>query len=196
MEEVISEGSERFRAVDADEDEFCTIIYTADTTGRPKGVMLTHGNLLSNAHGFIRHVDLGHEDRRLVVLPLSHAFGLGTCNTTFLSGAKTYIMRSFSVLEVLQAIERYRITQMSVVPTMIIMMLNHPEAGRFDTSSVRLWISGSAPLPVEVMEGFERKFGGTILEGYGCSEASAGVSINPVKGPVKPGSVGIPFPEV
>lgn len=196
MDEVMSGGSGGFKTVEAGEDEVCTIIYTAGTTGRPKGVMLTHGNLLSNAHGFIRHVDLGHEDRRLVVLPLSHAFGLGTCNTTFLSGAKTYIMRSFSVVEVLQAIERYRITQMSVVPTMIIMMLNHPEADRFDTSSVRLWISGSAPLPVEVMEAFQRRFGGTILEGYGCSEASAGVSINPVRGPVKPGSVGVPFPGV
>jgi long-chain acyl-CoA synthetase len=196
MGEVISSGSERFATIEADEDDVCTIIYTAGTTGRPKGVMLTHGNLLSNADGFIRHVGLDHKDRRLVVLPLSHAFGLGTCNTTFLSGAKTYIMKSFNALEVLQAIERYRITQMSVVPTMIILMLNHPEAGRFDTSSMRLWISGSAPLPVEVMGAFERKFGGTILEGYGCSEASAGVSINPVKGPVKPGSVGVPFHEV
>jgi long-chain acyl-CoA synthetase len=97
---------------------------------------------------------------------------------------------------VLEAIERYRVQSMSGVPTMFVYLLHYPEAERFDTSSMRLWGSGASALPVEIVEPFERKFGGRILEGYGLTEASPVVSAHRLSGVRKLGSVGQPIPGV
>src|SRR5262249_59194243 len=95
---------------------------------------------------------------------------------------------------VLGTIEAFRATGMSGVPTMFVYLLNYPDAGRFDTRSMRAWGSGAAPMPVELVEPFERKFGGKLLEGYGLTEASPVVSAHRLSGPRKLGSVGQPIP--
>jgi long-chain acyl-CoA synthetase len=92
--------------------------------------------------------------------------------------------------------QRYRVRSMAGVPTMFVYLLNYPDAGRFDTSSMRLWGSGAAPLPLEIVEPFERTFGGRILEGYGLTEASPVVSAHRLSGVRKLGSVGQPLPGV
>jgi long-chain acyl-CoA synthetase len=97
---------------------------------------------------------------------------------------------------VLQTIQEFRAVSMSAVPTMLIYLLNYPEADRFDTRSMRAWGSGAAPLPTEIVEPFERKFGGRILEGYGLTEASPVVSAHRLSGLRKVGSVGRAIPGV
>ena len=96
----------------------------------------------------------------------------------------------------LETIQRYRVQSMAGVPTMFVYLLHYPDAGRFDTSSMRSWGSGAAPLPLEIVEPFEKKFGGRILEGYGLTEASPVVSAHRFSGVRKLGSVGPPIPGV
>jgi long-chain acyl-CoA synthetase len=97
---------------------------------------------------------------------------------------------------VLETIERFRVESMAGVPTMYVYLLNYPEADRFDTSSMRSWGSGAAPLPLEIVEPFEKKFGGRLMEGYGLTEASPVVSAHRLSGVRKLGSVGQPIPGV
>jgi long-chain acyl-CoA synthetase len=111
-------------------------------------------------------------------------------------GTRGVLLRWFNPEAVLEAIQRYRVESMSVVPTMLVYLLHYPDAGRFDTSSMRLWGSGAAPLPVEIVEPFEAKFGGRIQEGYGLTEASPVVSAHRLSGVRKLGSVGQPIPGV
>ena len=106
------------------------------------------------------------------------------------------LLRWFNPEGVLETIQQYRVQSMSAVPTMFVYLLHYPDAGRFDTSSMRLWGSGAAPLPVEIVEPFETKFGGRILEGYGLTEASPVVSAHRLSGVRKLGSVGQPIPGV
>jgi long-chain acyl-CoA synthetase len=111
-------------------------------------------------------------------------------------GTKGVLLRWFNPDGVLEAIQHYRVESMSAVPTMLVYLLNYPDAARFDTSSMRLWGSGAAPLPLEIVEPFERKFGGRILEGYGLTEASPVVSAHRLSGARKLGSVGQALPGV
>jgi len=106
------------------------------------------------------------------------------------------LLRWFHPEAVLQAIQDFKAVSMSAVPTMLLYLLHYPDAGRFDTSSMRVWGSGAAPLPTEVVEPFERQFGGKILEGYGLTEASPVVSAHRLSGPRKLGSVGRANPGV
>jgi long-chain acyl-CoA synthetase len=117
-------------------------------------------------------------------------------NAGSILGTKGVLLRWFNPEGVLETIQRYRVESMSGVPTMFVYLLHYPDAGRFDTSSMRLWGSGAAPLPAEIVEPFERKFGGRILEGYGLTEASPVVSAHRFSGVRKLGSVGQALPGV
>jgi long-chain acyl-CoA synthetase len=111
-------------------------------------------------------------------------------------GTRGVLLRWFNPEGVLEAIQRYRVESMSAVPTMLLYLLHYSDAGRFDTSSMRVWGSGAAPLPLEIVEPFEKKFGGRIQEGYGLTEASPVVSAHRLSGVRKLGSVGQPIPGV
>jgi long-chain acyl-CoA synthetase len=193
---LLAGESDAFPSVERADDDLAVILYTAGTTGRPKGVALSHANLASNARAAASLYELDRTAWALMVLPLSHSYGLTVMNAGSILGTKGVLMRWFNPEGVLEAIERYRVESMSGVPTMFVYLLNYPDATRFDTSSMRLWGSGAAPLPLEIVEPFERKFGGRILEGYGLTEASPVVSAHRLSGVRKLGSVGQALPGV
>jgi len=178
-----------------EDDDTAVILYTSGTTGRPKGAELTHANLARNAAVAATTLfSLEPDDVIMGCLPLFHSFGQ-TCglNAAVGSGASLTLLPRFDPGEVLKTIQRDRVTVFEGVPTMYIALLNHPERHRFDTSSLRVCVSGGAALPVEVLRGFEEAFGCVILEGYGLSETSPVASFNHPNRERKPGSIGTPI---
>lgn len=195
-EELVARERDDFPMVAREAADLAVILYTSGTTGRPKGVALSHGNLASNARAAASLHELDRSAWALAVLPLSHSYGLTVMNAGHLLGTRAVLLRWFAPEPVLETIQQFRVQSMSGVPTMYVYLLNYPEAGRFDTSSMRVWGSGAAPLPLEIVEPFERMFGGRLLEGYGLTEASPVVSAHRLSGVRKLGSVGQPLPGV
>lgn len=195
-EELVARQPDTFAAVERAPDDLAVLLYTAGTTGVPKGVALSHRNLLANARSVASLYELDRERWALAVLPLSHSYGLTLMNAGNLLGTRAVLLRWFDPEAVLDAIQRHRVQQMSGVPTMFVYLLHYPEADRFDTSSMRVWGSGAAPLPLEIVEPFERKFGGLLLEGYGLTEAAPVVSAHRLSEERRLGSVGRPVPGV
>ena len=191
-----AQEEESFATVERRSDDLAVILYTSGTTGVPKGVALSHDNLESNARAAAALHELEREDWAVSVLPLSHSYGLTVMNAGHILGSRAALLRWFNPEEVLRTIQQFRAVSMSAVPTMLLYLLNFPDAERFDTGSMRVWGSGAAPLPAEIVEPFERKFGGRILEGYGLTEASPVVSAHRLSGPRKIGSVGQAIPGV
>ncbi len=183
--------------VGPDPNDLALIIYTGGTTDRPKGVMLSHRNLVANAlqtRHWLADVREGRE-RFLCVLPFSHSYGLTTAlNVPVMLGATMIMLPSFQTRQVLQTIKATRPTLFPGVPTMYMAINNFPGVRRFGIRSIRACISGAAPLPVEVQEAFEKLTRGRLVEGYGLTEASPVTHGNPLKGTRKVGSIGIPFP--
>jgi long-chain acyl-CoA synthetase len=177
------------------EDDTAVILYTSGTTGTPKGVLLTHKNLYSNAANSAIHNGT-ERGTTLGVLPLAHVYGLTVSNVCFLTGSAIVVFPSFSLEEVFQAIEKYRVKSFSAVPAMIHAMLSFPLGDQYDTSSLESVGSGSAPMPVALIHAFEQKFGAKVYEGYGLSEAAPVVTAHRKGIPIKPGSVGVPIPGV
>src|SRR5437588_4403553 len=184
-------------ARDVSADDIAVILYTSGTTGNPKGVVLTHRNLISNAiggRGLER--ETRDEETHLAVLPLAHAFGIIVANVFFLRGLTIVAHPRFDTTAVLAAIERHRIASFAGVPAMFVALLFTPDAEKYDTSSLQTCVSGSAPLPVAILQGFEQKFGCRILEGYGLSEASAALTGHTIDMERRAGSVGKALPNV
>ncbi len=195
-EGLVAREPDAFTTVDRADGDLAVILYTAGTTGQPKGVALSHGNLAANARSTASLYELDRERWALAVLPLSHSYGLTVMNAGNVLGTRAVLLRWFTPEAVLAAIEKYRAHQMAGVPTMYVYLLHYPEADRFDTSSMLLWGSGAAPLPVEIVAPFEKRFGGRLLEGYGLTEASPVVSTHRYSGVHKLGSVGQAIPGV
>ncbi len=179
------------------DDELAVLIYTSGTTGRPKGAMLSHHNLVSNAAACAKAIDVGPEDRFLTVLPLFHSFGATVCMILpLMLGAHIVLLPRFSPGEVMQAFGAYRITVFAGVPAMYGVLLNMRDDPSFDLSSLQLCVTGGAPCPPVAIQEFKRRFGASLIEGYGPTEASPVVSVNPPHGVQKIGSVGPPVPGV
>lgn len=176
-------------------DDEAILLYTSGTTGRPKGVILTNYNLLSEA----QNIQIGHKltqhDVTLCILPLFHINGLVvSLISPLFSGGKVVIPRKFSARKFWQWIEHYKVTWFSAVPTIFSIILSKPVDKGNDLSSLRFARSASAPLPLAVLNEFEQKFGIPVIESYGISEASSQVTTNPLP-PLtrKHGSVGRPI---
>src|SRR4030095_9403654 len=195
-DDLMAGQSDRITVVDRADEDLAVILYTAGTTGRPKGVALSHANLASNARAAASLYELDRTAWALMVLPLSHSYGLTVMNAGHILGTKGVLLRWFNPEAVLESIQRYRVQSMAGVPTMFVYLLNYPDADRFDTSSMRSWGSGAAPLPDAIVEPFEKKFGWRLLEGYGLTEASPVVSAHRYSGVRKLGSVGQAIPGV
>lgn len=175
------------------DDDVAVILYTSGTTGKPKGAMLTHGNLCSNADALVRQYKSTHKDRFVIVLPMFHVFCMTICmNSSVAIGGALHILPKFSPVETVSVIRDWKATVFAGVPTMFSFILQTPSATAEDFASIRMTVSGGASIPVEMLRNFEQKFQTIILEGYGLSEASPGVCFNPVDGVRKPGSVGKP----
>jgi long-chain acyl-CoA synthetase len=178
-------------------DEVALLQYTGGTTGLAKGAMLTHRNLYSNAAYLSQILPMTDDDVSLAVLPLYHIYGMTTgMNSALYSGATIVLLPDFHVEQVMNTIQRQKVTIFCAVPTMYIAIISHAKAGEFDLSSVRACISGGAALPMAVRKKFMDLTGGNLVEGYGLSEASPVTHVNPVHdGVVKDGSIGIPIQE-
>jgi long-chain acyl-CoA synthetase len=178
----------------ADDTDDAVILYTSGTTGQPKGAQLTHVGLTRNARLTAETLLQNHpNDVMMGCLPLFHVFGL-TCglNATVLAGGTLTLLPRFDAGKALDIIARDRVTIFEGVPTMYAGMLHHPAADTADTTSLRVCVSGGAAMPVEILRGFEEKFGCMILEGYGLSETSPVASFNHPHRPRKAGSIGTP----
>jgi long-chain acyl-CoA synthetase len=177
------------------EADTALIQYTGGTTGTPKGARLTHQNLTANA----RQVDAldpheGPDDRILGVLPFFHVFAnTAVLNRTILNGGEIVMLPRFDAQQALAAVSRRRITAMPGVPTMYQALMDHPDFVRTDFSSLRVCISGGAPMASEVAARFAANSGALLVEGYGLTESSGVVSCNPYNGTGKVGTIGQPI---
>lgn len=182
-------------AIDPEKD-VALIQYTGGTTGTPKGAMLTHQNLTANARQ-VNAIDPDHQaaDRILGVLPFFHVFA-NTCvlNRTILNGGTITMLPRFDAKQALEAINRTKTTALPGVPTMYQALLDNPGLAKTDFSSLRICISGGAPMAAELREKFVAATGASLVEGYGLTESSGVVATNPYEGPVKPGTIGQPLP--
>ena len=182
--------------VQRDDDDVAVILHTSGTTGKPKGAMLTHGNLGRNCEVSVRTlVETTSDDVVMGCLPLFHVFGL-TCglNSSVLAGAMMTLLPRFDPRKALEVIERDAVTVFEGVPTMYSAMLSvADEVSPGATRSLRTCVSGGAALPVQVLTDFEKAFGCTVLEGYGLSESSPAAAFNHPNRPRKAGSIGTPI---
>ena len=178
-------------------NDLAAIIYTGGTTDVPKGVMLSHNNLVANTlqtRHWLPEAQEG-EERFLCVLPISHSYGLTTAmNVPISIGAMLILKSKFDVIDTLKTIKRYHPTIFPGVPQMYMVLKDFPGARKYGIDSINACISGSAPLPVEVQEAFEKLTHGRLVEGYGLTEASPVTHCNPMNGLRKIGCIGIPFP--
>ncbi|MFC1884393.1 class I adenylate-forming enzyme family protein [Thermodesulfobacteriota bacterium] len=191
---LAAENSEELEPEPTKDDDLAALIYTAGTTGRPKGVMHTHYSLYSNAKMQNDTIDLPSGITRIGVLPLCHSYGIaGMNNVAMKGGGKTILMNTFDIDKMFESIEKYKAEVIGAVPTMYVYMLLHPEPEKYDLSSMKWWISGSAPLTLDTWASFKEKFGSEIIEGWGLTEAGANNSCNPLDGIKKVGSIGLPM---
>ncbi|UVO12766.1 long-chain fatty acid--CoA ligase [Mycobacterium sp. SVM_VP21] len=192
---LIADLPEQDAPTDRADDDVAVILHTSGTTGRPKGAMLTHGNLGRNADVCARTlIEIGPDDVVMGCLPLFHVFGL-TCglNSAVLAGAMLTLIPRFDPRKALEVIERDAVTVFEGVPTMYSALLS--VAGEFTPDairSLRTCVSGGAALPVQTLTDFEKNFGCMVLEGYGLSESSPVASFNHPHRPRKAGSIGTP----
>jgi long-chain acyl-CoA synthetase len=196
LEELLGEGRDstvETAGIDAGDPAVC--IYTSGTTGRPKGALLSHNNLLVNCRQITEILHFDERDNFLCVLPLFHSFAGTVCqNAALYGGARTTLLESFQPTRVLEAVEQHKITIFAGVPAMYGALLQFPTDRQYDISSIRLCVSGGAPMPLALMEAFEKKFDTVIIEGDGPTECSPVTSVNPPEGVRKAGSVGLPVP--
>ena len=189
-------------------DDEAIIIYTSGTTGKPKGCLLTHGNLIANARQITRWLGFGTDDRLLTVMPLFHMNAVTvTTMTALYANGSTVVSPKFSASRFWDIIENYQITSFGSVATILSMLLkgsgeqqaagsDHEKpltAHRSQHTNLRFAMCGSAPVPVEVLRKFEERFGVLVVEGYGLSESTCRATFNPPNDDRRPGSCGKPI---
>ncbi len=220
-DKLVSDKPDSLKITETDNDDLAALIYTAGTTGPSKGVMHTHFSLYMTAAGYadfaLRYRSITLEVKSqmydvrthktaevhqmvtsanrmglsLFVLPLSHSYGLATSLMGTLGAMRGIVMKWFNAGEALKLINDFRITNISAVPAMYIMMLNHPDFTKYDLSSLQECACGAAPLPPEIGKMWKEKTGTDILEGWGMTETGATTCGNIPTRPPKYGSIGV-----
>jgi long-chain acyl-CoA synthetase len=197
MDRLMMDASREAPASEVRSDDTAAILFTSGTTEDPKGVQLTHENLVANAlqtRHWIPEVQYG-EETFLAVLPLTHSYGMTTAmNIPIVIAATIVLLPVFELQQVLDHIKRFKPTIFPGVPSIYALINQAPGVRSYGLSSIKACISGAAPLPVEVQEAFEKLTRGRLVEGYGLTEASPVTHANPLVGSVRSGSIGIPVP--
>lgn len=180
-------------------DDLAALQYTGGTTGVSKGAMLTHANLsaqVQQLRAWLPSLEPGNEVF-LCALPFFHVFGLSVAMNLAVVSAGTMVLlpNPREVRRMIDSINRYRVTVFPVVPAMVNGINAHPRAKRLDVTSLKICVSGSAPLPGDTLRRFEEISGGKIIEGYGLTEASPVTHVNPAAGRRKEGHIGLPLPD-
>jgi len=179
------------------EDQLAVLVYTSGTTGKPKGAMLTHGNLFAAVNMKKAILDFQDSDRILAVLPLCHIYGLSVVMLGMMSqGGSMVIVEKFEPVTVLKAIQNRKVTITPAVPAMYQFMAMELEKNKYDLSSLRYGLCGAAPLDAELLKRLDEAFGVPILEGYALTETTCIATITPIAGPRKFGSVGPKVPGI
>lgn len=198
-QDIMTKTSEAYKEVEINPSEDLALLqYTGGTTGKPKGVMLTHLNLVANVQMATKWISKAERDKEIVlgVLPFFHVYGMTTVmNLSVMYGAKMILLPKFDPKEVLKTIQKHKPTLFPGAPTIYIGLLNHPDMKKYDLSSIKACISGSASLPLEVQEKFEAITKGKLVEGYGLTETSPVTHANPIWGRRINGSIGLPWPD-
>jgi long-chain acyl-CoA synthetase len=192
---LLSEREPAAALAETAEDDTAVILYTSGTTGKPKGAELTHANLARNAEVSARTTsEIQAGDVVLGALPLFHSFGQTVAmNASLRVGACLTLVPKFDPGEALATMQRDGVTHFYGVPTMFGALLHHPGREGFDTSALRICITGGASMPVEVLHGFEGAFGAKVMEGYGLSETSPVACSNHPDRERRAGSIGTPI---
>ncbi|WP_082234695.1 long-chain-fatty-acid--CoA ligase [Halobacillus massiliensis] len=189
--DLVEDGDLHYKGPDLSSDDTAVILYTSGTTGKPKGAMLTHQNLYSNATDTADYLRINSHDRIVATLPMFHVFCLTVAlNAPIMNGGTILIVPQFSPDDVFRIAGKYKATVFAGVPTMYNYLL---QTGRekVDTfKDMRICVSGGSSLPVTLLYDFEKMFKVRISEGYGLSEASPVTAFNPLDRPRKPGSIG------
>lgn len=198
MMEIMRQAPSSPPDVQVTETDLALLQYTGGTTGIPKGVMLTHKNMVANAlqcRHWMPTLEEGNEVF-LAVVPFFHVYGMSACmNLSIYLGTTLVLLPRFVTKDVLHAIQKTRSTIFMGVQAMYVAINNFPNVKQYDLSSIKVCISGAGPLHVEVQRQFEALTGGKLVEGYGLSEAAPVTHANPIHGKRKPGSIGLPFPD-
>jgi long-chain acyl-CoA synthetase len=180
-----------------DPDDPAVMVYTAGLTGKPLGAVLTHRNLCSQANVIQSVVRRTPDDIGLAVIPLFHTFGATTSMLLAIrAGCSIFMMDRLTMDGLFGAIEKEKITYIAAVPRLFIGMIFSEKASKYDLSSLKIFVTGGAPMPVDFIPVFEQKFGVRIYEGYGLTEASPVCTLNRFDAVVKPGSIGTPLPGI
>jgi long-chain acyl-CoA synthetase len=197
MRRLMMDADRKPPGVEVSSEDLAAILYTSGTTDEPKGVCLTHANLVANAlqtRHWIPDLHYGQE-AFLSVLPLTHSYGMTTAmNIPIAMGATIVLLPVFELGQVLQHIKQYEPSIFPGVPSIYMAINQAPGVRSYGLSSIKACISGAAPLPIEVQEAFEKLTRGRLVEGYGLTEASPVTHANPLEGAGKVGSIGVPIP--
>lgn len=197
LAESASREPERLDPVALEGDAPAALVYTSGTTGVSKGAILTHNNFASNAVNLTGCWQITDRDRFLLALPLFHVHALGNgLHCWLVSGCRMRLLERFDHRSAVETLLDFQPTLFFGVPTMYVRLLDTPaDAAQKIGKQMRLFVSGSAPLPAQILEEFREKFGHTILERYGMTETLMNIS-NPYAGERRPGSVGFPLPGI
>ncbi|WP_416151433.1 long-chain-fatty-acid--CoA ligase [Salipaludibacillus sp. HK11] len=197
--DTLNNGSTKEIPLEIDpKNDLALLQYTGGTTGPAKGVMLTHYNLVVNTQQCEEwmYKMVPGEEVIIAALPFFHVYGMTTVmNLAIRMGFKMIIIPKFDPTAILKAIEKQKATLYPGAPTMYIGLLNHPDIKKYDLSSIKACISGSAALPAEVQTNFEEATNGSLVEGYGLTETSPVAVANMIWGKRKQGSIGLPWPD-
>jgi len=178
------------------EEDLALLQYTGGTTGTPKGAMLTHQNITANTRQ-VEAIDPREDERDMIVgvLPMFHVFAnICVLNRTVVHGGCIAMLPRFDAGQALKTLARVQATAIPGVPTMYQALLDHPNCGKTDFSSLRVCISGGAPLPQPLKQRFEATTGARLIEGYGLTETAGVATANPYEGEERPGTIGQPIP--
>ena len=201
LEDLMTQDEEPTIADIQPDEDVAMMLYTSGTTGRPKGVMLTHANLLASSKAALDAAELhtrSHPTVSISALPMAHIFGVGVMNGGYMLPAEYapgyYVQEAwFDPERMLQLIQEHSCTDMAAVPTMLTMMLNHPNVDQYDITSLKVVAVGAAPVPEEVARAFSERADCRIKQLYGMTENAGIGTADRISQPYHPGSAGLPY---